>query len=99
MPCGRADTPLLLRNRGRAVEFMINLLSSCLCLPPDAPLATFSPARVESSIWTQARTTAAHRLVVALAGLPADEHSLQIGGGTFLSAGGASVDVVQREGR
>ena len=42
------------------------------------------------------------RGLVALAGLPADEyvlHSLRIGGATFLSAGGASVDVVRREGR
>ena len=40
--------------------------------------------------------------MVALAGFPADEyalHSLRIGGATFLSAGGTSVDVVQREGR
>ena len=37
-----------------------------------------------------------------MAGLPADEyalHSLRIGGATFLSTGGASVDVVQIEGR
>ena len=40
--------------------------------------------------------------MVALAGFPADEytlHSLRIGGATFLSVGGASVDVVQREER
>ena len=40
--------------------------------------------------------------MVALAGFPADEyalHSLRIGGATFRSAVGASVDVVQREGK
>ena len=59
-------------------------------------------ARDNWSVWTQARATGALGRVVALAGFPADEyalHSLRIGGATFLSAGGASVDVVQREGR
>ena len=40
--------------------------------------------------------------VGAFAGLPADEyalHSLRMGGATFLSAGGASVDVVRKKGR
>ena len=48
-------------------------------------------ARDNLSVWTQARATGALRRVVALAGFPADEYAL--------SAGGASVDVVQREGR
>ena len=40
--------------------------------------------------------------MVALAGVRADEyalHSLRIGGATHLSAGGASPEVLQREGR
>ena len=59
-------------------------------------------ARDNWSVWTQARATGALRRVVALAGFQADEyalHSSRIEGATFLSAGGASVDVVQREGR
>ena len=49
----------------------------------------------------QARATTTLHGVVALAELPAAEyvlHSLYIGGATFLSAGGASVDLVIREG-
>ena len=78
------------------------LLSYCLFLLPHAPLAAFGTARGNWSVWTQARGTAGLRRVVALAGLPAYEYalpSLRIGGATFLSAGGASVDVVRGEGR
>ena len=76
---------------------MIELLASCMILPSHAPLAAFGTARDNWSFWTQARATAALRGVVT-----ADEyalHNLHIGGATFLSAGGASVDIVRREGK
>ena len=53
-------------------------------------------------MWTQQQATTSLRAVVALAGVRADEyalHSLRIGGATHLSAGGASPEVLQREGR
>ena len=53
-------------------------------------------------MWTKQQATVAPREVVALAGVRADEyalHSLRIGGATHLSAGGASPDTLQREGR
>ena len=82
---------------------MIELLSSCIFLPSHAPLAAFGAVRGNWPVWAQAQATAALRGVVALAELPVDEyalHSLRIGGAVFLSAGGgASVDVVRREGR
>ena len=86
----RADPTLPLRYGGGAVEWMIELLYSCMFLPSHAPLAAFGTARGNWSVWTQAQATAALRGVVALAGLPANEyalHSLRIGGATFLSAG------------
>ena len=54
------------------------------------------------SMWTKQQGTAALREVVALAGVRADEyalHSLRIGGATHLSAGAASPEMLQREGR
>ena len=51
---------------------------------------------------TQQQAMASLRAVVALAGGRADEyalHSLRIGGATHFSAGGASPEVLQREGR
>ena len=53
-------------------------------------------------MWTKQQATVALREVVALAGVRADEyalHSLRIGGATHLSAGGASPETLQREGR
>ena len=53
-------------------------------------------------MWTQQQATTALRKVVALAGVRAEEyalHSLRIGGATHLSAGGATPEVLQREGR
>ena len=53
-------------------------------------------------MWTKEQATVALREVVALAGGRADEyalHSLRIGGATHLSAGGASPETLQREGR
>ena len=102
MTLTRADPPLPLRDGGGAVELNIEYLSSCLFLPSHTPLAAFDTARGSCSVWTQAQATAALRGVETLAGLPANEyalHSLRIGRATFLSAGGASVDVVRREGR
>ena len=57
-----------------------------------APLAAFGTARATATLGG----------VVALAGLPAAGyalHSLRIAVATLLSAGGASADVVQRQGR
>ena len=95
-----SDLPL--RDGGGVVELMIKFLSSGMFLPSHAPLAGLGTARDSWSVWTQARATGALRRVAALAGFPADEYalySLCIGGATFLLAGGASVDAVQREGR
>ena len=53
-------------------------------------------------MWTKQQATVALREAVALAGMRADEyalHSLRIGGATHLSAGGASLKMLQREGR
>ena len=73
MTRARADSSLPLRDEGRAVELMIELLSSCMFLPSHAPLAAFGTARDNWSIWTQTWATSALRGVAALAGLPADE--------------------------
>ena len=53
-------------------------------------------------MWTKEQATVALREVVAFAGVRADEyalHSLRIQGATHLSAGGASPETLQREGR
>lgn len=98
----REGPPIPLQGGGGPVDLMIELMSSYLLLPPHAPLAAFGGEAGKWSVWTQARATAALREVVALAGLPAREyalHSLRIGGATYLSAGGATAEVIQREGR
>ena len=87
---------------GNAVDLMIELLSCYLFLPPSAPLVAFGAGNGRWSMWTQQQATAALRTVVALAGVRAEEyalHSLRIGGATHLSAGGATPEVLQREGR
>ena len=102
MTRARAGPPLPTRDGGGVVELMIELLSSCIFLPSQAPLAAFRTARGNWSVSTQARATTALRGGVALAGVSVTEyalHSLRIGGATFLSVGGASADVAQREGR
>ena len=79
----RADPPLPMQDGDGAVEFMIELPSSCIFLSSHAPLAAFGTKRVNWSVETQARAAA----------------SLRVGGASFLSVGGASADVVQRKRR
>ena len=53
-------------------------------------------------MWTKQQVTVALRQMVALAGVRADEyalHCLKIGGATHVSAGGASPETLQQEGR
>ena len=97
--CGPA---LRVGDGGGAVDLMIELMSCYLFLPSSAPLAAFGVGNGRWSMWTQQQATAALRKVVALAGVRAEEyalHSLRIGGATHLSAGGATPEVLQREGR
>ena len=85
-----------------AVDRMIDSLSCYLFLPPSAPLVAFRIGHGRWSTWTQQQATAALRSVVALAGVCVEDHvlhSLRIGGATHLSAGGATPEVLQREGR
>jgi len=87
---------------GNAVDLMIELMSCYLFLPSSAPLVAFGTGNGRWSMWTQQQATTALRAVVALAGVRAEEyalHSLRIGGATHLSAGGATPEVLQREGR
>ena len=53
-------------------------------------------------MWTKQQVSAALRAVVALEGVRAEDyalHSLRIGGGTHLSAGGATPEVLQCQER
>ena len=97
----RVGPPRRVDAGGGAVDLMVELLSCYLFLPPSAPLVAFGIDHGRWSLWTQQQTTAL-RSVVALAGGRAEDyavHSLRIGGATHLSAGGASSEVLQREGR
>lgn len=88
--------------KGGAVAVMIELLSLYSWLPSRAPLVAFGVGGGQWAMWTKHQATVALRQVVALAGLPPEEyalHSLRIGGATHLAAGGASADVLRREGR
>ena len=96
MARAHADPLRPLRDGCGAVELMVELLPYCMFLPAHAPLMA-----LDWSAWTQAWAIATLCGVVVLARLPADEnalHSLRIGGATFMSAGRASVDTVQRKG-
>ena len=98
----REGPPRPLGAGGGAVDLMIELMSCYLFLPSSAPLVAFGTGNGRWSMWTKQQATTSLRAVVALAGVRADEyalHSLRIGGATHLSAGGASPEVLQREGR
>ena len=87
---------------GGAVDVMIELMSCYLFLPSSVPLVAFGVGNGRWPMWTQHQATTALRKVVALAGVRVEEyalHSLRIGGATHLSAGGATPEVLQREGR
>ena len=87
---------------GGAVNLMLELMSCYLFLPSSAPLVTYGSGGGRWSMWTKQQAAVALREVVALAGGRADEYallSLRIGGATHLSAGGASPETLQREGR
>ena len=87
---------------GGAIDLMLELMSCNLFLPSSAPLVAYGSDDSRWSRWTKQQATVTLREVVALAGVRADEyalHSLRIGGATHLSAGGASPETLQREGR
>ena len=87
---------------GGAVDLMIKLMSCYLFLPLSAPLVAFGTGHGRWTRWTKQQATVALRAVVALAGVRAEDyalHSLRIGGATHLSAGEATSEVLQREGR
>ena len=53
-------------------------------------------------MWSQAQATKALRQVVSVTGVQPEDyamHPLRIGGATHLSAGGAALEVLKREGR
>ena len=88
--------------RWRRRQSKDELLPCYLFLPSSGPLVAFGAGNGRWSTWTQHQATAALRKVVALAGVRAEQyalHSLRIGGETHLSASGATLEVLQREGR
>lgn len=98
----RTGPPRAVSLGGGAVDVMVELLSCYPSLPPHAPLVAFDVGQEAWSMWSKHQATRALRQVVSLAGLPPEEfalHSLRIGGATYLAAGGASPDVLRREGR
>ena len=98
----RTGPPRSVEHGGGAVNVIVELLLSFPFLPSHAPLVAFGTDGVSWSMWTKHKATLALRQVVSLAGLPPVEyalHSLRIGGATHLSAGGASPEVLRREGR
>ena len=98
----RKGPSMHVREGGGAVDLMIELMSCYLFLPSSTPLVAFGVGNGRSSMWTQHQATTALRKVVALAGVRAEEyalHSLRVGGATHLPAGGATLEVLQREGR
>ena len=87
---------------GRAVDFMFDLLSCNMLLPPSAPLVRFGCGSDEWGMWTQAPATMGMRQVMSVAGVQPEVyalHSLRIRDVTRMSAGGAAPEVLKREGR
>lgn len=85
-----------------ALGVMVELLSCFQSLSVDAPLMTYVREDDVPLWWTQGQATKAPRALVAKPGIDPQEYtlqSLQIGGGTQFSAGGASLDIAQKEGR
>ena len=98
----RAGLPRPVGADGSAVDLMLELMSCYLFFPSSAPLVAYGVGDGRWSMWTKQQATVALRGLVALAGVRADVyalHSLNIGGATHLSAGGASPKRLQREGR
>jgi len=98
----RSGPPRLVEAGGGAVDLMIELLSCYMFLPSHAPLVVFGIGSGRWAMWTTSQAEKALRQVVTLAGWQLAEyalHSLRIGGATFLAAGGASPEVLRREGR
>ena len=97
-----AGSPRPVGAGGGAVDLMLEFMSCYLSPPLSAPLVACGSGGGRWSMWTKQQATVAWREVVALAGVRVDEyalHSLRIGGATHLSAGGASSETLQREGR
>ena len=98
----RAGSPRPVGAGGGTADLMLELISRYLFLPSSAPLVAYGGGGGRWFMWTKQQAMVALREVVALAGVRADEyalHSLRIGGATHLSAGGASPETSQREGR
>lgn len=98
----RTGSPRSVEDGGGAVDALVELFLLFPHLPSHAPLVAFGACGDTWSMWTQYQATEALRQVVSLAGLQPVEyslHSLRIGGATYLSAGGASPEVLRREGR
>ena len=98
----RTGPPRSVEHGGGSVDVIVELLLSFSFLPQHAPLIAFGTGGVSWSMWTKHKATIALRQVVSLAGLQPVEyalHSLRTGGATHLSAGGASPEVLRREGR
>ena len=87
---------------GRAIDFMVDLLSCNMLLPPSAPLVRFGCGSDEWGMWTQAPATMGMRQVMSVAGVQPEVyalHSLRIRDVTRMSAGGAAPEVLKRDGR
>ena len=98
----RVGSPKHMGAGGGAVDLMLGLMSWYLFLSSSAPLVAYGSGGGRWSMRTKQQATVTLREVVALAGVRADEyalHSLRIGDATHLSAGGASQETLQREGR
>ena len=98
----RQHAPCPVESGGGAVDVMVELLSAFPFLPSHAPLVAVGAGGNSWWMWTKNKACDALRQMVALAGLPPQEyalHSLRIGGATDLAAGGASPEVLRKEGR
>ena len=98
----RAGSPRPSGAGAGAVDLMLELMSYFFILLSSASLLAYGSGGGRWSMWTKQQGTVALREVVALAGVRADVYalySLGIGGATYLSAGGACPETLQREGR
>ena len=85
-----------------AVDLIIGLMSYYVLLPSSASLVTTGTGSSKYAMRTKQQATATLRAMVALTGEWAADyplHPLRNGGATCSSAGGATPEVLQREGR
>ena len=98
----QASPPRPVGAGGGAVDLMPKLVSCYCFLPSPDPLLAYGSGGGRWFMWTKQQATVALREVVGLAGGRADKyavHPRRIGGATHLSAGGASTETLQRQGR